>query len=508
MNSNQERRGKIKTPPCKEVVDNIISPNLAEGIKRNFQAYVDINRAHVLMLAKCGILKSSDAAAILEVNEEMAAMGSTPQFFIDPKREDLYFNMEHFLIDRVGMHIGGQQHTARSRNDMTSTVTRLVGRKSFFKLCFELLKFRKILLGLAERNINVAMAGYTHLQPSEPISFGHYCSAVLASFQRDYERISSVYPRLNVCPLGGTSMGSSTWSIDRNLTAELLGFDAPVNNSLDCVASRDYALELISDMAICGNTLCRICNDFYVWSTPDYGYVEVEDSVAVCSSIMPQKKNPWTLEFIKGKTGSIEGSLMAALSTLRSTPFTYCLDMSGVAMENLWRAFDQMESALELTCATFRDLKVNKERMLATAKGNYCTVTELANTLVRKDGISFREAHKIVALVVDWMLSNNKKANEISSQEVNKCAVEILGRSLSITNEEVLTALDPERNINAKSIIGGTSPQEVSRQLNLLRLKIEADEEALNKKKEKVELAFEKAKRQAWYLINQNKKGE
>ena len=135
---------------------------------------------------------------------------------------------------------------------------------------------------------------------------------------------------------------------------------------------------------------------------------------------------------------------MAALSTLRSTPFTYCLDMSGVAMENLWRAFDQMESALELSCATFRDLKVNKERMLATAKGNYCTVTELANTLVRKDGISFREAHKIVALVVDWMLSNSKKANEISSQEVNKCAVEILGRSLSITNEEVLTALDPE----------------------------------------------------------------
>lgn len=502
MNQNTERRGKIKTPPCQEVIENIIAPNLADALQRNFQAYVAINRAHVLMLEKTAILKAKDAAAILAVNEKMAEMGDKPSFPIDPKKEDLYFNMEHFLIDHVGMHIGGQQHTARSRNDMTSTVTRLVARKNYFQLCAELIKFRKVLLQLAEDNLDAIMAGYTHLQPSEPISFGHYCSAILSSFQRDYRRFSASYDGLNMCPLGGTSMGSSTWNIDREFTSELLGFDTPVNNSIDCVASRDYALELLSNMAICGNSLCRICNDFYVWATPDYGYVEVDDSVAVCSSIMPQKKNPWTLEFIKGKTGSLEGALVSALSTLRSAPFTYCLDVSGVAMGNLWNAFSQMNSALELGCATFRSLKVNKQRMLNTAKGNYCTVTELANTLVRKDKISFREAHKIVALVVDWMLSNRKRADEITSKEVNKFAQEILGTPLTATDEEISQALDPQKNVNSKSILGGTSPEEVLRQLSLIRKQIEDDESQLLARKVKVRAAFEKAKALSNELVN------
>lgn len=502
MNLNQERRGKIKASPCTEVIQNIISPNLVDGLKRNFQAYVDINRAHVLMLEKTGILSPEDAAKILSVNKEMELMGEKPTFNVDPNKEDLYFNMENYLINKVGMHIGGQQHTARSRNDMTSTVTRIVGRKYFFDLCQDLIELRKTILSLAKRNLDAVMSGYTHLQPSEPISFAHYCSALLACYQRDYERISASYNRLNVCPLGGTSMGSTTWNIDRKETAQLLGFDAPMDNSLDCVASRDYALELLSAVAIFGNTLCRMCNDLYLWATPDYGYVEVEDSVAVCSSIMPQKKNPWTLEFIKGKTGSLEGALVAAMAATRTTPFTYCLDMSTVAMGNLWTAFDQVKGAIELTRATLRNLKVNKERMEQTARENYCTVTELANTLVRKHHISFREAHKVLALVVDWMISNQKKADEITPEIVNKCAFDAIGIKLDLSNREVSLALDPVKNVNSKNIIGGTSPEVVTRQLTTLNERILEDEKLLKSRKDQVNSLREKAIQLADKLIS------
>ena len=463
-----------------EVVKNIITPNILDGTKRTFWAYVDLNRAHVLMLRKQNIISEETCLKILKVNEELAAMRDTPTFEIDPKREDLYFNLEHYLIDRVGLQVGGQQHTARSRNDMTSTVTRMVARRAYFELCQKFIELRKTIYALAERTRDAVMAGNTHLQPSEPITFAHYCTAILYGLQRDFERLNHLYEHINECPLGGTSMGSSTWNIDRQMTSDLLGFDRPVRNSIDCVASRDYVLVFLSALTIAGNTLCRLSNDLYVWSTPDFSYVEVDDSVAVCSSIMPQKKNPWTLEFIKGKTASLEGDLVAALSTMRTTPYTYCLDLSGVAVSNLWMALDQMNAALELMIATLKDIKVNKERMLAAARTNYCTVTELANTLVRIEGISFREAHEITAMVVDWMLKHNKKADAITTDVINEMANELFNvRFEKLTQHDVDLALDPVLNVKSKDIIGGTSDRQEGLQLEEIAEHIASDEALL-----------------------------
>ena len=480
MLKNENRRGKMKTPPAPEVVKNIITPNILDGTKRTFWAYVDLNRAHVLMLRKQNIISEETCLKILKVNEELAAMGDTPTFEIDPKREDLYFNLEHYLIDRVGLQVGGQQHTARSRNDMTSTVTRMVARRAYFELCQKFIELRKTIQALAERTRDAVMAGNTHLQPSEPITFAHYCTAILYGLQRDFERLNYLYEHINECPLGGTSMGSSTWNIDRQMTSDLLGFDRPVRNSIDCVASRDYVLEFLSVLTIAGNTLCRLSNDLYIWSTPDFGYVEVEDSVAVCSSIMPQKKNPWTLEFIKGKTASLEGDLVAALSTMRTTPYTYCLDLSGVAVSNLWMALDQMNAALELMIATLKDIKVNKERMLAASRTNYCTVTELANTLVRIEGISFREAHEITAMVVDWMLKHNKKADAITTDVINEMDNELFNVCFEkLTQHDVDLALDPVLNVKSKDIIGGTSDRQEGLQLEEIAEHIASDEALL-----------------------------
>ena len=233
MQEQTNRRGKIAADPAPEVVKFIISPAIKGDLERAYQAYLDVNKAHVLMLAECGIIKKDVAKAILEVTSEMAAMGQTPTFPIDPNREDIYFNLEHYLISRTGLEIGGQQHTARSRNDLVATVTRLVARNQFFIVCGLFNALRQTIIDLAKRNKEAVMAGYTHLQPSEPITFGHYCSAILNAMQRDYRRIARVYDSLNLSPLGGTSMGSSTFPINRIMTANLLGFDAPLNNSID-----------------------------------------------------------------------------------------------------------------------------------------------------------------------------------------------------------------------------------------------------------------------------------
>lgn len=266
-------RGKIKTPPDPLVVKYLIAPGIKSDIKYRYQAFLDCNKAHVLMLAKQKIVTKEVAAAILRCNNELAAMGDGPTFEVDPGREDFYFNIEAYLIEHVGIEIGGQQHTARSRNDLYATCARLGVRKAYFEICHIYNRMRQAILDVAAKNTDAVFAGYTHMQPSEPITFAHYCSAILNAMQRDYRRIAHCYEALNICPLGGGSMGSTTWDIDRNYTAKLLGFDAPVDNSIDCVASRDFTTDILAVLSLSANTLSRFCQDLYVWATPDYGYI-------------------------------------------------------------------------------------------------------------------------------------------------------------------------------------------------------------------------------------------
>ena len=224
-------RGKIKQPPAAEVIKYVIEPSIsAEEAERSFQNYVQCNKAHVLMLEKQGIIKTDVAAKILEVAEEMTAMGDTPSFPLRPELEEMYFNMENYLISKVGIEVGGQQHTARSRNDLYATVCRMDVRKLYLEICRLYNEMRKTIETVARNNTDAVMAGYTHLQPSEPITFAQYCSAILNGMSRDYARIENAWSQLNLCPLGGGSMGSTTWSIDRNFTSDLLVFNSPLGN--------------------------------------------------------------------------------------------------------------------------------------------------------------------------------------------------------------------------------------------------------------------------------------
>lgn len=481
-------RERIKEQPATEVIEYLFKPGISNDMARSYSTILAVNAAHVIMLMEEGIITREVGRTILTVTKEMDLAGK-PTFEINYNLEDLYFNMEAYLINRVGLDVGGQQHTGRSRNDMLATIIRMDSRECYLKLCGMLNEFRAVLLDFAKTNFNVVMSGYTHLQPSEPITMGHYFSAVLHALERDYQRIISAYSRLNQCPLGSGAMAATSFKINRQTTADLLGFDAYMGNSLDGVASRDYVMEIEAAFGIMMNNLSRLAHDLYLWSTPEYGYIEVGGSVAVCSSIMPQKKNPMTLEHIKAKAAHIEAFFVSAFSALKNTPFTHARDISCESVSYYYTALKEVEAALQLATVTIKTLKVNKELMLERAKNNFCTVTELANYLVRYDGISFRAAHEVVAEIVAYMVEHKKSSEDIDRAILSETVRKTLGTETTLSNEQIANALNPVLNAGTKDIAGGPAPAEVQKQLTKLSNLLAEDKKDLLAKEEEIAAA-------------------
>ena len=470
------QRGKMKKAPAKELVDYLIRPAIATDLERSYQTLLDINKAHVLMLAKQGIIAKDVAKQILQVTQDIAGMQAHPEFEIIPDVEDLYFNFERYLIKRTSLEIGGQQHTARSRNDMFATEIRYDTRRYFLTLCEHFNNLRRSFLKIARENTDAVMSGYTHLQPSEPITLAHYCSAILNAMARDYERMSHVWSTVNQCPLGGGSMGSTTFDIDRHYTAKLLGFDKPLENSLDCVASRDFTLELAAAMATAGLTFSRIAMDLTLWATPEYGYIELDDSVSGCSSIMPQKKNPIALEHVRAKSGHLEAFYVSLCTGMKNVPYMHCRDISTESVRYFWTAMTEFLHDTDLLNASLREMKVHKEHMVESARRNFCTVTELANYLVRIDKISFREAHEIVADVVGYLNEKHLMADQITLDELNMFCQKLFNFTSKLTADDLKAALDPVKNAQSKTCWGGTAEAEVTRQLDVIETQLEKDE--------------------------------
>ena len=470
------QRGKMKKAPAKELVDYLIRPAIATDLERSYQTLLDINKAHVLMLAKQGIIAKDVAKQILQVTQDIAGMQAHPEFEIIPDVEDLYFNFERYLIKRTSLEIGGQQHTARSRNDMFATEIRYDTRRYFLTLCEHFNNLRRSFLKIARENTDAVMSGYTHLQPSEPITLAHYCSAILNAMARDYERMSHVWSTVNQCPLGGGSMGSTTFDIDRHYTAKLLGFDKPLENSLDCVAGRDFTLELAAAMATAGLTFSRIAMDLTLWATPEYGYIELDDSVSGCSSIMPQKKNPIALEHVRAKSGHLEAFYVSLCTGMKNVPYMHCRDISTESVRYFWTAMTEFLQDADLLNASLREMKVHKEHMVESARRNFCTVTELANYLVRIDKISFREAHEIVADVVGYLNEKHLMADQITLDELNMFCQKLFNFTSKLTAEDLKAALDPVKNAQSKTCWGGTAEAEVTRQLDVIEAQLEKDE--------------------------------
>ncbi len=492
MSNIENNRGRIRKPIAPEVVQYINDPVAKSDYETSYFTYLKINRAHVLMLAAQGIISADTCKKILAATREIEKNPIAPDFSKDSGIEDLYTTLERRLIKMVGLEVGGQQHTARSRNDLGATVLRMDTRDYYLKICDLFNCLRRTLLDVAKSNVDAVFSGYTHMQPSEPVTFGHYLSAVLTGLERDYHRFAAVWDSLNICPLGGCSMGSTSFPIDRDKTAALLGFDRPMPNSIDTVAARDFALEIATTLAMTADTLSRLAFDLYIWSTPEYGYIEVDDSCAVCSSIMPQKKNAFTLEHIKAKAGHMQGYAMAMYSCMKNILYSHSKDTSVEATKHLRMAMQEMEADFVLTELTLRTLTVNREAMLDHARRNFCTVTELANYIVRTDGVSFREAHEIIAAVVGNMLDRKLTCADINAAAINEVAVKEFGFETKLTDALINEALDPKRIAEAKKCIGGTARAEVERQIKALEEQLSVDAGQNQARKQKLSEAMAK----------------
>ncbi|MGB3432605.1 argininosuccinate lyase [Achromobacter sp.] len=461
--------GRLQQVSAQEVCDHIYLPRLNREFTSGFDYLSDINQAHLLMLLHAGLMPRESAIRLAQALLKMEQDGPSA-VPLDPQREDAYFNYEAQLMRLAGSDVGGRLHVARSRNDILATHDRLRARNAGLDVLDALNNVREVAISRAQEYANVVMPGYTHLQSAQPITYGHYLIAAADAIARDAARIEQALQHIDACPLGAGALAGTTFPIQRDHTARLLGFDHSVANSLDAVASRDFAWELMSAMTIASLTWGRIAQDFYVWATPEFGLIEFPDRVAGTSSIMPQKKNPVVLEYLKGKTSHLIALFTASMTAVKGTHFTHSGDGNRESMRSFWESSDECIRCLTLFRLVLESAQPVEQTMLHKARTNFSTATDLADALVREVGLSFREAHHAVGAVVYQAIEGGLAADQITVDMVNAAASEQCGRDIRLDAASVRRCLDPLASIQARSAHGGPAPALASQRIGELHV--------------------------------------
>jgi len=426
--------------------------------RRMYREDIEGSKAHARMLAKIGVLTEEELAAIEQGLDEILAEIEQGRFVFRIELEDVHMNIEARLTEKIGAP-GKKLHTARSRNDQVATDFRLYLRRQSDALIAEIRKLQRALLAQAERWAELPMPGFTHLQIAQPITFGHHLLAYLEMLDRDAGRLQDARRRMNECPLGAAALAGTTFPIDREMTASLLGFDRPCRNSLDAVASRDFALEMLSACAILAMHLSRLSEEIVLWMSPMFAFVELPDRFCTGSSIMPQKKNPDLAELARGKAGRVIGAFVALWTTMKALPLAYNKDMQ----EDKAAAFDAFEQLLQLVpafAAMIAGLRPNPERMRKAAEEGFATATDLADRLVR-EGVPFREAHAIVGKAVAWCVEHGKRLEEMP-EEVARAIDPRL-------SQKMLRSLSVDAALAARNHFGAPAPEQVRAQCRFWR---------------------------------------
>ncbi|QED48926.1 argininosuccinate lyase [Cytobacillus dafuensis] len=407
--------------------------------------------AHVTMLSKCGIISETEADEIKNGLEQLKEKASNDELTYSVKLEDIHLNLESYLTELVGP-VGGKLHTARSRNDQVATDMHLYLRNQV-QVIIELIgEMQQALIEQAEENIETVMPGYTHLQRAQPISFAHHLMAYFWMLERDKERFIESVKRINLSPLGAGALAGTTFPIDRHLSAELLGFEGIYENSLDAVSDRDFILEFLSDSSILMMHLSRLSEEFILWSSQEFKFIELDDSFATGSSIMPQKKNPDMAELIRGKTGRVYGNLMGLLTVLKGLPLAYNKDMQE-DKEGMFDTVKTVTGSLKIFAGMIQTMTVNKQHMEKATKTDFSNATELADYLSDK-GIPFREAHEIVGkLVLDCV----KKGCFLGD-----LPLEVYKEANPLFAEDIYVVLDPVTAVKRRNSAGGTGFKQVA----------------------------------------------
>ena len=408
---------------------------------------------HARMLARQGIISDKEAETITRGLKSIQKEIERDEFEFKLELEDIHMNIEARLMDKVG-EVGGKLHTARSRNDQVALDLRLFARDAISNTLFQLRELQRALISLAEANKKVIIPGYTHLQPAQPVLLAHHLLAYFEMMQRDYDRFSDSLKRTDIMPLGSGALAGVTYDIDREFLAKELGFSQVSPNSIDAVSDRDFVLEYEAAASICMMHISRLAEEIILWSSAEFGFIEIDEAYATGSSIMPQKKNPDVAELARGKTGRVYGRLMALLTTMKGLPLSYNKDMQE-DKEGFFDTVDTLLSTLEVFSGMVKTLEVKAENTRRAAEQGYILATDLADYLVKK-GETFRTAHNIVARLVSYAVEKGKPFSQLSLTEYKKFSPRFEKDVLSITVES---------SIAARDVVGGTAPRRVGRAL-------------------------------------------
>ncbi|WP_096435730.1 argininosuccinate lyase [Alteribacter populi] len=414
--------------------------------------------AHVQMLGECGIISPDDANKIKAGLHTVKSKLDNGELEYSVAHEDIHMNIEQFLIDEIGP-VGGKLHTGRSRNDQVATDMHLYLKNNTNDIIQLIADVQAAILAQAEANIETMIPGYTHLQRAQPVSFAHHVMAYYWMMERDKQRLIDSLDRVNILPLGSGAMAGTTFPIDRERVAELLGFDDIYPNSMDAVSDRDFILEFLSAASIMMMHISRLSEELVVWSSEEFSFVELDDSFCTGSSIMPQKKNPDVPELLRAKTGRVYGNLLGLLTVLKGLPLAYNKDMQE-DKEGMFDTVETLVGSLKMLAPMIETMTVNKETMRNAVTQDYSNATDIADYLVTK-GMPFRDAHEMIGKIVLYAIDKKKYLLELSLEEYQTFSPLFL--------EDIYTVLTPEQVVGQRNSYGGTSPNQVKKQIQLAK---------------------------------------
>ena len=429
--------------------------------KRLAQCDITGSIAHAKMLAKTKIISKKECDEIITGLKQIEEEVASNQFKWSASFEDVHMNIENALVERIG-ETGKKLHTARSRNDQVATDMRLYLRDEVDDVVLKINQVMTALVTLAEKHHDTIMPGLTHMQSAQPITFGHHLLAWVEMLLRDRSRLQDCRKRVNVLPLGSAALAGTTFPIDRNYVAKLLGFDELTQNSLDAVSDRDFVIEFLSCASLIMMHLSRFSEEIVLWMSEANRFIDVDDAWCTGSSIMPQKKNPDIPELVRGKTGRVYGDLMSLLTLMKAQPLSYNRD-NQEDKESLFDAIDTVKMCLMAFSGLIPSIAVRHESMLEAAEQGYTTATDLADYLVVQ-GLPFRDSHNVVGQVVHYAIKNNKLLSALSLSELQQFS--------ELIKDDVFAVLKLEGSVSARDHVGGTNPLQVKRQIARLKKQI------------------------------------
>ena len=438
-------------------------------IEHQWGPLLALNQAHVIMQEEVGLLSTTDASAILEVLDELTELD--PDEIADCGQHP-YTYLEHTVIEAVGPVIGGKLHTGRSKNDLMTAVLQLIVRDHLGTVIGRVCTFRDQLLDLAGETTDVVMPAYTHNQPAQPITVAHYVLGFDHLLERDVDRLRRAFVTTNQSPLGAAAIGGTGFGIDRERLAELAGFADIRYNTYDAVASMDFVMEAANALAVLRTNLTRLTADLLNWVTYQYAYATLDEAQFGASSIMPQKRNPGTLESIRASGSEGIAGAASAMIHFKGIPFGDVGDRRAAAKLSLVDQHAEVCRRIDQLSDVIVSLSFDDARLLADANASFCTMTELADTLVREAGVSFRQAHGIASRLTDDMTTAGRTAADITTADVIDAATAELGEPIAISDAAVEAALDPRQNVTRRETTGGTAPTQTIRDLERQRTQL------------------------------------